>query len=186
MAKHPAILVDDPVVNGHFDLRRTLRGWRAGLAAVITPLADTEDAQPATSATPYAGKNDSESTLTLKHRVVRYRVEGKQTGEREFSAAECAAVLQPLASEAPILVSFVSYATAPLIVALAHTEAFATILRVGVSGVRLDTQYNLARKLIVDGLIHYHEHTLVLEKVLCHRLRLMLEAHEERRRAGSA
>ncbi len=100
--------------------------------------------------------------------------------------AEAAHVLAPLSGEQPILVSFVSYATTPLIVALAHDDAFKDGLRVGITGVRLDTDYNLARKLIVDELLHYHEHTRALEKVLNNRLRLMLNAHQDRRRAGSA
>ncbi len=186
MAKHPVILIDDPRTNTTFDLQRPLRGWRGGLAAVVTPVGEPSAEGAESAQAPYAGKNDSHSTRVLKHADVRYTLVGKRSGEREFRVAECAEVFAPWASEEPILVGFVSYATTPLLVALAHADAFRDALRVGVSGVRLDTQYNLARKLIVDGLIHYHEHTLALEKVLNSRLALMLQAHQERRRAGSA
>lgn len=186
MAKHGAVLVDDPIANSHYDLRRTLRGWRFGLAAVVTPVHVQGNGTPSDSVDEtFVGKNDSETTRALKNAPFRYHVEGKGSGRREFLGAEAADVLGPLAGDAPILVSFISYATTPLVVALAHADAFKNALRVGITGVRLDTNYNLARKLIVDELIHYHEHTRALEKVLCNRLALMLQAHQERRRAGS-
>jgi hypothetical protein len=186
VAKNSAILIDDPIANSHYDLRRTLRGWRFGLAAVITPVADTGNGAPDSPASEaFVGKNDSDTTRALKNASIRYHVEGKEIDERDFHGTEGVDVLVPLAGSAPVLVSFVSYATAPLIVALAHADAFKNILRVGITQVRMDTNYNLARKLIVDELIHYHEHTRVLEKVFCKRLALMLQAHEARQRARS-
>ena len=190
MAKHLVVLIDDPLENHHYDLQRTLRKWSGSLAAVVTPMAETTATAAATAAgdgvAEFVGKNDSESTRTLKNAPFRYQIQGKQSSAPVFLAGEAAGILGSIASDALILVSFVSYATTPLIVALAHADAFKGALRVGVTGVRLDTNYNLARKLIVDGLIHYHEHTRVLEHVLGKRLALMLDAHQARRRAGSA
>lgn len=185
MAKHLVVLIDDPVENSHYDLQRTLGKWTGDLVAVITPVAEADTAPAGDGAADFVGKNDSEATRALKNAPVRYRIAGKKTDERAFLAGEAAGILAPFAGDALILVSFVSYATTPLIVALAHADAFKGALQVGVTGVRLDTNYNLARKLIVDGLIHYHEHTRALERVLGNRLNLMMTAHQERRRAGS-
>lgn len=186
MAKHPALLIDDPAENHHYDLHGTLRRWRGGLAAVVTPVPEAGARASDHAAVEYTGKNDSESTRILKNAARRYQVNGRGTGEREFGAAEAADVLRPLVGDGLVVVAFTSYATAPLIVALAHADGFRDSLRVGVSGVRMDTNYNLARKFMVDDLIHYHEHTRALDKLLRNRLVLMLRAHEDRRQAGSA
>ena len=223
MKKTPAVLIDDPEANDHYDLRRVLSGWDAGLLAVIEPVHDAglrpagaggtdaaAEAGPAGgAAAPVAapggtpagdggptagtshtgnvllGRSDSATTRALKTAPERYALSGKGLPPRQFTAAGGPAVLAGLGISPLLLVCFVSYTTYPLIVALAHDERTRDFLRVGVTGVRMDTMYNLARKLFVDGHISYHEHTRVLEKVLCARLKTMLLAHAERRGAGS-
>ena len=197
MKKTPAVLIDDPEVNDQYDLRRVLSGWGHGLAAVIEPTAEQATGDPAppesspVSRSPTApaavpaSKSDSVTTRALKSAPVRYRIEGKGVVSRTFAAAEGPQVLSALGVSPLVLVCFVSYSTSPLVVALAHHEWSRDFLRVGITGVRMDTVYNLARKLIVDGEIAYHEHTRALEKLLCPRLELMLLAHEERRRGAA-
>ena len=204
MPKTPAVLIDEPRWNEGFDLRRTLSGWKDGLLAVITPVeapasgvapgaaAAGGDGKPAAGdATPSAGsvtfgKSDSTTTRGLKTAPMRYTIAGKGITSREFVAALGPEVLRGLGVSPLLLVCAVSYANYPLVVELASHEHTRDFLRVGVTGVRMDTVYNLARKLIVDGHIAYHEHTRILDKVLCSRLELMLRAHAERRRAGAS
>ena len=197
MQKTPAVLLDDPRWNDGFDLRRALSGWKDGLVAVIEPVqapgtgAAGEAAAAGGDGTPAAGsvtfgKSDSTTTRGLKTAPMRYTIAGKGITPREFAAAESPEVLRGLGVSPLVLVCAVSYATYPLVVELASHEHTRDFLRVGVTGVRMDTVYNLARKLIVDGHISYHEHTRILDKVLCPRLELMLRAHAERRRAGAS
>jgi hypothetical protein len=209
MQKTPAVLLDDPRWQDGYDLRRALSGWKDGLLAVITPVeapvsgvapgaaaagaaAAGGDGKPAAGdATPAAGsvtfgKSDSTTTRGLKTAPMRYTIAGKGITSREFVAAEGPEVLHGLGVSPLVLVCAVSYATYPLVVELASHEHTRGFLRVGVTGVRMDTVYNLARKLIVDGHIAYHEHTRILDKVLCPRLEVMLHAHAERRRAGAS
>lgn len=197
MPKTPAVLIDDPRWNEGFDLRRTLSGWKDGLLAVIQPVAAAGsgaageataaggDGAPAVGSVTF-GKSDSTTTRGLKTAPMRYTISGKGITPREFSAAEGPEVLRGLGVSPLLVVCAVSYANYPLIVALASHEHTRDFLRVGVTGVRMDTVYNLARKLIVDGQIAYHEHTRALDKVLCARLELMLRAHADRRRAGAS
>jgi hypothetical protein len=196
MTKTPAVLIDDPEANDQYDLRRVLSGWRHGLLAVVSPAEPSEAAAPEAAAGPAAperpdaaskdaaSKSDSLTTRTLKGATRHFRLEGKSIPPRTFAAAEGPEVLRGLGAAPLLFVCFISYATCPLVVALAHHEWSRGMLRVGVTGVRMDTGYNVARKLIVDGEIAYHEHTRALEKLLCPRLELMLQAHEER--AGGA
>ena len=179
--KTPAVLVDDPRANDEYDLPRALADWSGGVAAVIEPLRFEAAGDAASGAA--LGPSDSETTRGLKTARVRYRLRPKGGDEREFGVEEGPQVLQQLGQPALLLVCFVSAATFPLIMRLAQHEATRSMLRVGITGVRMDGDYNLARKLIVDGGIAYHEHTRVLDKVLCHRLELMQRAHVERLRA---
>jgi len=180
--KPPAILIDDPDANEHYDLRGTLAGWAPGLIAVVEPLAAASgaDAGPESGAPAApAGKSDSDTTRALKSARVRYRMEAKATAAREFDVAEGPVVLRALASPL-LIVAFVSPRTFPLLVALGQHQASRAWLRVGITGVAMDHPYNLARKLIMEGAIAYHEHTRTLEKVLCRRLQLMVASHAER------
>ena len=181
--KPPAVLLDDPDANAHYDLRGTLAGWGPGLIAVVEPLAAAAvaDAAPASggAAAAPAGKSDSDTTRALKSARVRYRMEAKATAAREFEVAEGPVVLRALASPL-LIVAFVSPRTFPLLVALGQHPASRAWLRVGITGVAMDQPYNLARKLIMEGAIAYHEHTRTLEKVLCRRLQLMVASHAER------
>jgi hypothetical protein len=182
--KTPALLIDDPEANDLYDLRRTLGGWKHGLAAVVAPIAAEEGAEASADTSAFAGKNDSLTTKALKTAGIRYRISGKGVLEREFLATEGAEVVRALASPSLVVVSFISNATYPLLIALARNDATRDFLRVGVTGVRMDTAYNLARKLMFDGDISYHEHTRAVERVLCSRLELMLGAHDERLRSA--
>ncbi|UCE01758.1 MAG: hypothetical protein JSW67_10835 [Candidatus Latescibacterota bacterium] len=184
MQKTPALLIDDPEANDLYDLQRTLRGWKYGLAAVVRAVGAEEGAQASADTSAFAAKNDSLTTKALKSAGIRYRVSGKGIPEREFLGSEGAEVVRALASPTLVVVSFVSNATYPLLVALARDDATRDFLRVGVTGVRMDTAYNLARKLMFDGDISYHEHTRAVERVLCSRLELMLGAHDERLRSA--
>ena len=182
----PAVLIDDPDANEHYDLRGTLAGWAHGLVAVVEPLAAGAAAAPEAGGpaapAPAAGKSDSDTTRALKSARVRYRLEAKATAAREFDVAEGPVLLRALASPL-VIVAFVSSRTFPLLVALGQHEASRGWLRVGITGVAMDHPYNLARKLIMEGAIAYHEHTRILEKVLCRRLQLMLASHAERQHA---
>jgi hypothetical protein len=179
--KTPAVLVDDPRANDEYDLQRALASWSGGLLAMIEPAGTAAGEDGA--AAPAFGPSDSPTTRALKAARVRYRlrVRGKEAGEFDVGAGP--ATLQGFGQPAPVVVCFVTPATFPLMLQLAHHEPTRSMLRVGVTGVRMDGNYNLARKLIVDGGIAYHEHTRVLEKVLCARLELMLAAHAERQRS---
>lgn len=180
--KIPALLVDDPRANDVYDLRRTLAGWRHGLAGVIAPVgqgpAGAAGDGKAAETTP-AGKGDSDTTRLLKKAPVRYRLEAAPGTAREFDVAQAPEVVCGLGSPL-VVVGFVSPATFPLLAALGDHEATRKWLRIGITGVRMDGSYNLARKLFVDGSIAYHEHSRTLERVLCRRLDLMLAAHTER------
>ncbi len=198
--KTPVVLLDDPAANDEHDLVAILGGWRHGIAGVITPL-DAEaqgpyDSAPASGATEpgsaladgggdgnaTAGKSDSETTLSLKRARIRYRLRGKSS-MREFEVAAGPKIIGAL-GDPVLVVGFVSAATFPLLVALAQHAETRDFLRVGITGVRMDTSYNLARKLIEDGVISYHEHTRTLDRVLCARLELMRAAHVERLRSA--
>jgi hypothetical protein len=181
--KTPVVLIDDPQANDQFDLRGTLARWGGGLLAVIEPLpgAAAGEAEPAEN---LLGKNDSETTRSLKTARVQYRLTKKGSPDRTFEVAEGPPALLQLGAKPLLLVGFVSAATFPLFMACATQDGTRDFLRVGVTGVRMDGDYNLARKLIVDGGIAYHEHTRALEKVLCRRLELMLTAHDERSRSA--
>jgi len=197
MQKTPAVLIDDPRWQDGYDLRRALSGWKGGLLAVIEPVqapgtgvageaaAAGGDGAPAAGSVTF-GKSDSTTTRGLKTAPMRYTIAGKGVTPREFAAVLGPEVLRGLGVSPLLLVCAISYANYPLVVALASHEHTRDFLRVGVTGVRMDTVYNLARKLIVDGHIAYHEHTRILDKVLCQRLELMLRAHAERRRAGAS
>ena len=181
--KTPVVLIDDPQANDQFDLQGTLAHWGGGLLAVIEPLPGTAagEAEPPES---LLGKNDSETTRSLKTARVRYRLTKKGSQERTIEVAEAPSVLLQLGAKPLLLVGYVSASTFPLFMACATQEGTRDFLRVGVTGVRMDGDYNLARKLIVDGGIAYHEHTRALERVLCRRLELMLTAHDERLRSA--
>jgi len=186
--KIPALLLDDPHANDQYDLRGTLANWRHGLAGVIEPVRQEprgpsgDGKGPETAA---AGKNDSDTTRALKTARVRYRLEIQGGTAREFEAADGPDLVRTLGAPL-VVVGFVSAATFPLFTTLAQHGATRGFLRVGVTGVRMDHAYNLARKLFADGDIAYHEHTRTLTRVLCSRLDLMLAAHAERQRAGAA
>jgi hypothetical protein len=182
--KTPVVLIDDPRANEQFDLKRTLASWGGGLLGVIEPLPGGAPGETAVAAEGLLGKNDSETTRSLKTAQVRYRLSTKDSSSREFEAAAGPQVLRQLGTQPFLLVGYVSAATFPLFMACATQEGTRDFLRVGITGVRMDGDYNLARKLIVDGGIAYHEHTRTLEKVLCRRLELMLTAHHERQRSA--
>ena len=181
--KTPVVLIDDPQANDQFDLKGTLAHWGGGLLAVIEPL-EGGAAGEAVPDEALLGKNDSETTRVLKTARVRYQLTTKDKGVRPFEVAEGPQTLLQLGAKPLLLVGFVSAATFPLFMACATREETRDFLRVGVTGVRMDGDYNLARKLMVDGGIAYHEHTRALEKVLCRRLELMLTAHHERLRSA--
>lgn len=184
--KIPALLLDDPQANDQYDLRGTLESWRHGLAGVIEPVRQEPSGPSGDGKGPesaVAGKNDSDTTRALKTARVRYRLESRGGATREFEVADGPELVRTLGASL-VVVGFVSPATFPLFTALAQHEATRGFLRIGVSGVRMDHAYNLARKLFADGDIAYHEHTRTLTRVLCHRLDLMLTAHAERQRAG--
>ncbi|MFQ5599286.1 MAG: hypothetical protein ACE5G2_01890, partial [Candidatus Krumholzibacteriia bacterium] len=154
----------------------------AGVAAASS----APDAAPAAPSPDGDGPQaDSRTTAALEGASVRYTISGGDIAAREFGAPEAGEVLVGLGKSALVVVAFVSYATFPLLVALADHEHAGAFLRVGITGVRMDTSYNLGQKLRIDGVIQYHEHTRALERVLCKRLELMLRAHEERLRAGA-
>ena len=188
--KTPVVLLDDPAANDEYDLEAILGGWPHGIAGIIKPLDATTQggggsAPAATEAEPAggasiaaAGKSDSETTLTLKRARIRYCLRGKRAA-REFDVAAGPPIVREL-GESLLVVGFVSAATFPLLVALAQHADTRDFLRVGITGVRLDHSYNLARKLIVDGVISYHEHTRTLNRVLCARLELMRIEHAAR------
>ncbi len=183
--KSAAVLVDDPRANDEYDLQRALAPWGAGLLAVIEPLPQEEVAGDG-APSPAFGPSDSPTTRALKSARVRYRLRAKGNETRDFAVAEAPQVLLQLGGPALVVVCFVSAATFPLLMQLSQDETTRSMLRVGITGVRMDGDYNLARKLILDGAIAYHEHTRVLEKVLCRRLELMLAAHTERLRTSSS
>lgn len=182
--KTPVVLIDDPQANDQFDLEGTLKRWGGGLLAVIVPFPGTVPATSASTAEGLLGKNDSETTRALKTANVRYRLTTKSRDSREFGATEGPGALLQLGADPLVVVGFVSAATFPLFMACATQDGTRDFLRVGITGVRMDGDYNLARKLVVEGGIAYHEHTRALEKVLCRRLELMLTAHQERQRAA--
>lgn len=182
--KIPALLLDDPSANDLYDLSGILSGWKDGVAGVIVPLGLATPEGDGKGPAP-AAKNDSETTRALKSARIRYRLERRGEQPREFDPATGPELVRGLGPTL-VVVGFVSPATFPLLVALAEHESTRGFLRVGVSGVRLDHSYNLARKLFADGVIAYHEHTHALARVLCRRLDLMLAAHAERQRAGAA
>ena len=194
--KTPVVLLDDPAANDEYDLEAILRKWPHGIAGIITPLdaamqvddgwAPTTDATAVGSAEGEgmvaAGRSDSETTLTLKRARIRYRLRGKGAA-RELDVATSPPIVRALGASL-LVVGFVSAATFPLLVALGQHADTRDLLRVGITGVRLDHSYNLARKLIVDGVISYHEHTRTMAKVLCARLELMRVEHLERLRSA--
>ena len=194
--KTPVVLLDDPAANDEYDLEAILGKWSHGIAGIITPLdaamQGNDGSAPASDATAVAstageglapaGRSDSETTLTLKRARIRYRLRGKGA-TREFDVAASPPIVRALGGSL-LVVGFVSAATFPLLVALGQHADTRDFLRVGITGVRLDYSYNLARKLIVDGVISYHEHTRTMAKVLCARLELMRVEHLERLRSA--
>ncbi len=194
--KTPVVLLDDPTANDEYDLEAILGGWSHGIAGIITPLdaamPGDGGSAPASDATAVgsaegeglaaAGRSDSETTLTLKRARIRYRMRGKGV-PRDLEVATGPPLVRALGPSL-LVVGFVSAATFPLLVALAQHADTRDVLRVGITGVRLDHSYNLARKLILDGVITYHEHTRTLAKVLCARLELMRVEHLERLRSA--
>jgi hypothetical protein len=179
--KCPVVLVDDPRANDQFDLNRVLSGWRYGLLAVVEPRATQAAASGAGEPAEAAGVSQSAEPAG---EVERYSISGRGMTAREFAAPEAGAVLKGLRASPLLVVSFVSHSTFPLLNALAQDEYTRDFLKVGVTGVRMDSSFNLAQKLLADGKIAYHEHSLALERVLLNRLGLMQQAHEDRLRSS--
>ena len=172
--KLPVILCDDPDANDVFDLRGILsRGGPCRLALVVEP---EKEAGSASAGAP-------EGATEARYRLTSAVANG--VPPRTFTLGEAPAALLELAGSPPILVTFVSRATAPLVEALAADERTARLLRVGVTGVRLDDNYNLAQKLLGERKLHYHEHSRALEKLLQPRLATMLRARVEVQSGGS-
>jgi hypothetical protein len=94
-----------------------------------------------------------------------------------FAAAQSADALARLVGPPFVLVVFLSVATLPLVEALHADERTRPLLKLGITGWRLDPDYNLTQKLVAQGKLHYHEHGVSLERLLCRRLDLMLRAH---------
>lgn len=170
---HPnLVLVQDPRELGFLDLERLLSGRGPGkLSAVVEAAGEASGTLPS-------------ETAGAPIPVTRYRLRG--AGKRNGSTAEdldAAAAVERIVAQVPppfAVVALVSFATLPLLEALHADSRTRDFFKWGITGVQLDTNYNLARKLYFDGKIHYHEHTLSLHKVIRKRLVSMIEAHAER------
>lgn len=154
------VLVDDPIANDLFDLKGLLAGGTSGqLAAIATPLEAGGAAGPA------------------RYRVVSPGGSGEPIATRDGTPEEVIGFFLERPGLPFAVIGFVSSATLPLLEALHADPRTRDLFKLGITGPRFDTPYNLARKLIRDGKIHYHEHTLTLPVVLHKRFATMLRAH---------
>jgi hypothetical protein len=173
--------VDDKQENRQFDLERSLtrHGWGRVRARVLPDelAANGSAADPADIAAAAASAISAGAPIALH----LYRV--------ELEAAPVAppmrlgAALDELLQRVPVpftVVVFVSWATLPFVEALHLEPRSRGLLKIGITGARLDPAYTVAQKLRADGKLHYHEHTQSLERVLGPRLESMVAAHRER------
>jgi hypothetical protein len=154
------VLVDDPGANDLFDLKGLLGGGASGyLAASVVPKSGADGPQAGLFTVAWAADA------------------GGRDDRRDGTATMVIEALLDKPALPFAVVAFVSAATLPFLEALYADERTRGVFKLGVTGPRLDTPYNLARKLIRDGKIHYHEHTLTLPVVLHKRLATMQRAH---------
>jgi hypothetical protein len=178
--KRPLVLVDDPLENDLFDLRRLLAGrGPCTLVGVATPIPGptvAADTTPARAAIAAASAVTSGAPTPLPgYRLVAVR--DKRAAERTFEVQDAVAVLADLAPGRAVVVAFVSPATLPVLEALHADPRTRPWLKLGVTGAHLDRNYNIARKLVYDGKLAYHEHSNALDGVLIQRLELMLRSY---------
>ena len=157
------VLVDDPIANDLFDLKGLLATGASGhLAAIAVP---------------------------SQGGAGRYRIDspggsGAPIASREGTPEDAIGWFLERPSLPFAVIAFVSSATLPLLEALHADPRTRDLFKLGITGPRLDTPYNLARKLVRDGKIHYHEHTLTLPVVLHKRFATMLRAYADAARGA--
>ena len=174
-----AILVDDPTRHAPFDLARVLKRCGAvNLALVVEPEPGPTPEDAGTDGTALAAACAATygAPVPLPRYQARYLSRTVISGSR-FAAADSAAALARLVRPPFVLVVFSSAATLPLIEALHADERTRALLKLGITGWRLDPDYNLTQKLVSQGKLHYHEHGVSLERLLCRRLEVMQRAH---------
>jgi hypothetical protein len=173
------LLVDDPEANHVFDLRAVLERGRVGpLVAVARP-----GERLANDSAPAAIVAASAVSAGAPVPMRAYVVENARTpfaSEQRPVGAAVEALVAAAGTPPAALVVFVSVATLPLVEALHADPRTRTWLRLGITDVKLDPAYTLAQKLVFDRKLHYHEHTLSLERLLDKRLHSMWEAHAAR------
>lgn len=188
MKSSSLVLVDDPVENRFFDLARVLARRGAGtLAAIVLP-APLSDAT--TAFTVPDGDVIWKACATTAGAPVamrQYRV-GRPGSVAAALPLPLAPAIEELLRVVPppfAVVAFVSRATLPMLEGLHADARTQPLLKLGVTGAQLDAAFTLAEKLADDRKLHYHEHTLSLERVLGRRLESMIQAHAERAPQGS-
>lgn len=171
------VLVDDPIANDLFDLRGLLATGDSGHLAAIAMA--TPAAAGATSEAVEAGARTAGADIvSVRYRVLSPGSKGvRENSELEGTPEEAVGFFLERPGLPFAVIVFVSPATLPLVEALHTDERTRPLFKLGVTGPRFDNPYNLARKLIRDGKIHYHEHTLTLPVVLHKRFATMLRAH---------
>ncbi len=171
------VLVDDPIANDLFDLQGLLATGDSGHLAAIAIAVPA--ATGAISAAVAAGARTAGSDIvSVSYRVTSPGSKGvREESELEGTPEEAVEFFLQRPGLPFAVIVFVSAATLPMVEALHTDERTRALFKLGVTGPRFDTPYNLARKLVRDGKIHYHEHTLTLPVVLHKRFATMLRAH---------
>jgi len=171
------VLVDDPVANDVFDLQGLLAAGDSGHLAAIA-VAVPAAAGAASEALAAGALTAGADLAAVRYRVTWPGASGVRDGaEREGTPEEAVGFFLERPGLPFAVIVFVSSATLPMVEALHAEERTRPLFKLGVTGPRLDTPYNLARKLVRDGKIHYHEHTLTLPVVLHKRFATMVRAH---------
>ena len=185
------VLLEDLGARHGFDLAAAVRTSRRGRLAVVVE-AEAGEAGPATAlpggdGAALAAASAASFGAPVAPARFRVRLRGREaSGTPAVHAAEALEAMVQKAGPALVVVGFVSGRTLPLWEALHGDPRTQTAPKIGVTTPHLDANWSLAQKLLADGKLSVHEHSMTLERILGRRIDLLLSRHASRGVPGSA